>query len=90
MTVLIRAAALAVTFGAVLSAGLVLVRSGSIRLALPVFLDMLLAAGLLRLAVHLGYAQALSAAVLLVVKRLVSAGIGTATAVRVRDRGRSG
>ena len=84
MSTVLRFAALLVTSAAVIAAGTTLAATRRVTVALPVLLDLLLAAGLLRLALHPGPAQLLGTALLVVVKRLASAGIASARTARAR------
>lgn len=77
-------AALLVTVGALLSAAAALESTRRVLPALTVLLDMLLAASLLRLAVDPTLMQLAGTALLVVVKRLASAGLRRATATRTR------
>ena len=80
MTAAIGAAALATIAAAILAGALVLLRTRSLRQALPVLLDLLTAAGLLRLAVAPTWSGLAVTAIVIVLRRLVTAGIRTASA----------
>lgn len=88
MTGLIGTAALAVTVAALVSAAATLVATRRLLIALGVLLDMLLAASLLRLALNPSPAQLGGTALLVLVKRLASAGLRRATADRTRTPSR--
>ena len=66
-----------------LSAAAVLVRGHGGRGAVGVLLDFLLAAGLLRLADDAGWQQLVTAAVIVAVRRLLSAGLAAAARERL-------
>ena len=82
MRTLISAAALLVTAAALLSAGAALLVTRRVTVALPVLLDMLLAVSLLRLALDPTPTQLASTALLVLVKRLASAGVRRAADAR--------
>jgi hypothetical protein len=82
VTELAASAALLVVAAAVRAGALALVRTRSLRQALPVFLDMLAAAGLLRLATAPTWRVLAVTAIVIVLRRLVTAGIHTATSAR--------
>ena len=82
MTGLIAAAALLVTVVAFVSAAAALVATRRTAVALPVLLDLLLAAGLLRLALQPSPTQLAGTALLVLVKRLASSGIRHAAGAR--------
>ena len=82
MSVAVGAAALLVTIGALLAAAAALWSTRRVLPALTVLLDMLLAASLLRLAVDPTLTQLAGTALLVVVKRLASAGLRRAAASR--------
>ena len=82
MSTAVGAAALLVTVGALLSAAFALESTRRVLPALTVLLDMLLAASLLRLAVDPTLVQIAGTALLVVVKRLATAGLRRATATR--------
>jgi len=88
MTGLVTDAALLVTLAALVSAAAVLTATGRVLVAMPVLLDMLLAAGLLRLALHPTLTQLAGTALLVVVKRLASVGVRTAGAARLAPTAR--
>ncbi len=71
----LRSAALAVTVLGLLSAGAVLARAREIRLSIGVLLDFLLAAGLLRLAIAPTPHALASAALIIVIRKLVTFGL---------------
>ena len=75
-------AALLVTAAGLVSAGLALLVTRRVLVATTVLLDMLLAASLLRLAFDPSTAQLLGTALLVLVKRLASAGLRRAAAAR--------
>ena len=75
MTDALGTAALLVTGAALLSTAATLLATGRVLVALGVLLDLLLAAGLLRLASSPTVAQLGSTALLVLVKRLASAGL---------------
>lgn len=78
----VDAAALMVTGGAVLAGLVALAVTREVRAALPVLLDMLLAAGLLRLS-HAPTPGALAvAASIILVRRVVSTGLAATRGVR--------
>ena len=78
----IGAGALLVTLAALVSAGAALFATREPSTALPVLLDMLLAASLLRLALDPTLTQLAGTALLVVVKRLASYGLRRAIATR--------
>ncbi len=82
MTALLPDAALLVTAAALVAAGLALARTRSLAVALPVLLDLLLAATLLRLAAQPTPTQLASTAGLVLVKRLGSLGVQRAVSAR--------
>ena len=82
MTGAVDTAALLVIAAALLSAAATLLATRTVLTALPVLLDMLLAASLLRLTLHPTPAQLGGTALLVLIKRLASSGIRRATAVR--------
>ena len=82
MTSAAQAAALLVAVAAVLAATVVLGRTRSMRQALPVFLDLLTAAALLRLSTAPGWAALVVTAVVILLRRLAPVGIRTASASR--------
>ena len=82
MTSTIDTVALLVTGAALLSAAATLLATRRVLTALPVLLDMLLAASLLRLTLHPTPGQLGGTALLVLVKRLASAGLRRATASR--------
>ncbi len=90
MTGTITTAALLVTAAALLSAAATLLATRRVLTALPVLLDMLLAASLLRLILHPSPAQLGSTALLVLVKRLASAGLRRASASRAGTSSRPG
>jgi hypothetical protein len=67
---------------AILAGALVLVRTRSLREALPVLLDLLTAAGLLRLAGSPSWSALAVTAIVIALRRLLTAGIRTAAASR--------
>ena len=75
MSGLLAIGALLVTLAALVSAAAALLVTGQLTLALPVLLDMLLAASLLRLTVQPSLPQLASTALLVLVKRLASSGV---------------
>ena len=78
-------AALLVTTAALVTAGIAFARTRSLRQALPVLLDLLTAAGLLRLAAAPSWGVLAVTAIVIGLRRLVTAGIRTAQgAVGVR------
>jgi hypothetical protein len=78
VTTVLSSVALLVGAAAVLAATLVLARTRSLRQALPVLLDLLTAAGLLRLAATPSWTTLGVTAVVIVLRRLVSVGLRTA------------
>jgi hypothetical protein len=82
VTSVIGAAGLLVTVAGLASAAATLVATRRLLTALSVLLDMLLAAGLLRLTLAPTWAQLGGTALLVLVKRLASAGLGRATVER--------
>lgn len=77
---LVQGAALLLTALGLLCAGLVLVRSRDVRQALPVLLEFLLAAGLLRLVHGATYQGLATTALIVVIRKLVSFGFSTGAA----------
>lgn len=75
MSAVLLAAAVLVAGLAVVAAAAALAATRSATVALPVLLDLLLAAGLLRLAADPGAAELGTAAALVVVRRIASAGL---------------
>lgn len=86
MTRTVLTAAMLVTLAALVCAGAALVVTRRPAVALPVLLDLLLAASLLRLTVHPSATQLGGTALLVLVKRFATAGIRQAQDVR-RDAG---
>lgn len=84
MSTALGTAALLCTLAALLSGAAVLLATRRVDVALPVLLDLLLAAGLLRLALQPSPAQLAGTALLVLVKRLASSGIGMSTSTRTR------
>ena len=82
MTALVTSAALLVTAAAVVCAALALARTRSAAVALPVLLDLLLGATLLRLALRPTPTQLATTAALVAVKRLASVGVQRAGRTR--------
>jgi len=82
MTGAFSAAALLVTVAALVSAAAALLATRRVLPTLAVLLDMLLAASLLRLALDPTPVQLAGTALLVLVKRLASAGLRRATAAR--------
>lgn len=76
MSAALQGGALLCTLLGLLSAGVVLLASRAGVLALRVLLEFLLAAGLLRLADDPGWREIAVAAVVVALRRLVSAGLG--------------
>jgi hypothetical protein len=74
---LVQGAALLLTALGLLCAGVVLARSRDVRQALPVLLEFLLAAGLLRLAHGATYQALATTALIVVIRKLVSFGFST-------------
>lgn len=74
---LVQGAALLLTALGLLCAGLVLVRSRDVRQALPVLLEFLLAAGLLRLVHGATYQGLATTALIVVIRKLVSFGFSS-------------
>ncbi|MDT0274318.1 hypothetical protein [Blastococcus goldschmidtiae] len=72
---LTRLAALAVGVGALVAGALVLVRTRRPSVALPVLLELLLAAGLLRLAGDPSWGTIATVAALVLLRRLIGAGL---------------
>ena len=75
MTVLLDALALLLTVAALTCGAVVLASTHRWAAALAVFLDLLTAAGLLRLAGEPSYRRALTAALLLLIRRVVGLGL---------------
>jgi len=88
VTAAITTAALLVTLAALVSAALALLVTRRPAVALPVLLDLLLAAGLLRLALQPSPTQLAGTALLVLVKRLASSGIRVAAGARSAPAGR--
>ena len=82
MSAVTDVAALLVVAAAILAAAVVLVRIRSMRQALPVLLDLLTAAGLLRLAGAPAWSALAVTAIVIALRRLVTAGIQTASTAR--------
>lgn len=72
---LLRAAALVCTVAGLVAAALVGAATRDVRAALPVLMEFLLAAGLLRLSTAVGWRALAAAAALVVVRRLLVAGL---------------
>lgn len=89
MNDVINSAVLLVTMAAVVSAAAVLVATSRITVAMPVLLDMLLAASILRLVLHPTPTQLTGTALLILIKRLASSGVRRAAAARVRPGSQS-
>lgn len=89
MRAVVEAASLVVAAAAVAAGCACLAATRSVLVALPVLLDLLLAAGLLRLALTPTPAQLAAVAALLVVKRVASYGIRNAQLAHARpEQGR--
>jgi len=73
----LQSAALTCTLLGLLSAAAVLSRRAQVRLALGVLLDFLLGAGLLRLAAHPSGGALTSAALIVIVRKLITFGLST-------------
>lgn len=82
MNAVLGGASLLVAVAALVSAAGALWATGRVTVALPVLLDLLLAAGLLRLALRPSPVALLGTALLVLVKRLASAGVRRAAASR--------
>jgi hypothetical protein len=82
VTAVLASAALVVVATAILAAAVVLGRTRSLRQALPVLLDLLTAAGLLRLSVGSSWSALAVTAVVIVLRRLTTSGIRTASRAR--------
>jgi hypothetical protein len=82
VTAIFGSAALVVVAGAILAAAAVLGHTRSVRQALPVLLDLLTAAGLLRLSVTSSWSALAVTAVVIGLRRLTTAGIRTASQAR--------
>lgn len=83
-TQLIDIAAFLVVAAAVVSAAVVLIRTRDLRRALPVLLDLLTAAGLIRLAGPPSWPVLASTAIVIVLRRLLAAGLRSAAASAMR------
>jgi uncharacterized membrane protein len=86
MTTILNAGALALTAAAVVAGALVLLVTHQLRQALPVLLEFLTAAGLVRLSASPTWANLLVAAVVVGLRHLLAAGL-TASAGAVRRTG---
>jgi len=75
-----------VAAAAVLIGLLVLAVTRSVRTALPVLLDLLLAAGLLRLSADLGWGAIAGAAAIVLIRKLVSFGLSEHSHLPRRSR----
>ena len=85
MTTVATTAALLITAAARVAAGMSFARTRSLRQALPVLLDLLTAAGLLRLAAAPSWSALTVTTLIIGLRRLVTAGVRTAeSAVGVR------
>jgi hypothetical protein len=84
VTAVVNAAALLVVAAAVAAGGTVLLHTRSLRQALPVLLDLLTAAGLLRLAATPTWTSLALTAIVVALRRLVSAGVRTAIGAAAR------
>jgi hypothetical protein len=82
VTAVLASAALVVVAAAILAAAVVLVRTRSVRQGLPVLLDLLTASGLLRLSGAPSWDALAVTAVVIVLRRLTTAGIRTASQAR--------
>ena len=82
MTELVAALVPVVVAAALLVAGLVLLATRQVAVALPVLLDLLLVAGLLRLSATGSWQAIASAAAIVVVRKLATLGIGAARRAR--------
>lgn len=82
MTAAVTTTALLITLAALISFGAALLVTRRVAIALPVLLDLLLAASLLRLSLQPSPAQLGGTALLVLVKRLASSGIRRATEAR--------
>jgi hypothetical protein len=74
-----------VTAAAVIIGALVFTVTRRLTTALPVFLDLLLAAGLMRLSAGSSWAALATAATVVVIRKLVVLGLGSSVALRHRD-----
>ena len=86
MSMLPAGAALLVTAAALICAALALAATRSVTVALPVLLDLLLAATLLRLAQRPTPTQLAATALLVLIRRLVSVGLHRAAGARRSTR----
>ena len=84
MTAAASTAALLVVAAAIVAGGVVLLRTRSLRQALPVLLDLVTAAGLLRLAGTPTWTSLAVTAIVIALRRLVSAGVRTAIGALAR------
>jgi hypothetical protein len=84
VTALVNSAALLVAGAAIVAAALVLARTRSLRQAVAVLLDLLTAAGLLRLAAAPTWPGLGVTVVVIVLRRLVGAGVRSAATSAVR------
>ena len=82
----INAAILLVTAAGVIAAAAVLLATSRITMALPVLLDMLLAASILRLIIHQTPSQLLGTALLVLIKQVASSGVRRASAARMLSK----
>lgn len=90
MNAALRDASLLVVSAALLASGAALLATGRVVVALPVLLDLLLAASLLRLVSQPTLLQLAGTGLLLAVKRLASIGVRTAAMARTVAVGRPG
>ncbi|QJY50440.1 hypothetical protein HOP40_06565 [Pseudonocardia broussonetiae] len=81
---MVDAAAFLVVAAALVSAAVVLIRTRDGRRALPVLLDLLTAAGLIRLAGPPSWPVLATTAIVIVLRRLLTAGLRSASASAVR------
>ena len=79
MSALLQGGAVVCTALALLAGAVVLLRTGSLRVALAALLELLLAAGLLRLADNPGWAQIAVTAVVVVLRRAVVVSLSPVT-----------
>jgi hypothetical protein len=82
MTAVVAALVPVVLAAALLVAGLVLLVTRQVATALPVLLDLLLAAGLLRLSATASWQAIASAAAIVLIRKLVTLGLAAARRAR--------
>jgi hypothetical protein len=85
MTAVLGQVSLFLVAAGIVVAGLVLLTSRSVAVALPIMLDILLAAGLLRLSATATWTAIMSASAIVIIRKLAVAGISKGYSARRRS-----